>query len=104
MEDGAVVIAVLDEEFEVLNVNWRQIGVQLNGDRPAAAAAPRQFEFNDVGGGVASVGDVDHCQHKHASAMKIATMPAGVGVPSLSKRGKVVSLMPLSCISLRSSL
>ena len=37
-------------------------------------------------------------------AMNIATMPAGVGVPSLSKRGKVVSLMPLSCISLRSSL
>ena len=37
-------------------------------------------------------------------AMKIATIPAGVGVPSLSNLGNAVSLIPLSCISLRRSL
>ena len=65
VEDGPVVIAVLNEEFEVLNVNRRQIRVQFNGDRTAAAAAPRQFEFNDVGGRVASVGDVDPVSYTH---------------------------------------
>ena len=37
-------------------------------------------------------------------AKKMATIPAGVGVPSLSRRGNEVSLMPLSCISLSRSL
>ena len=68
MEDGAVVVAVLDEEFEILNVNRSQIRVQLDGDRAAVrAAVPRQIKLNDVGGGVASVGDVDHRQDEHAS-------------------------------------
>ena len=68
MEDGAVVVAVLNEEFEVLDVNRSQIGVQLDGDRTAVrAAVPGQVKLDDVGGGVASVGDVDHRQDKHAS-------------------------------------
>ena len=67
VEDGPVVVAVLNEEFEILNVNRGQIRVQLNGDRAAVGAAvPGQFKLDDVGGGVGSVGDVDHRQDEHA--------------------------------------
>ena len=49
MEDGAVVVPVLDEEFEVLNVNRGRIRVQLDGDRPAVGAAvPLQLKVNNI--------------------------------------------------------
>ena len=68
VEDGAVVVPVLDEEFEVLNVNRSQIRVQLDGDRPAVGAAvPLQLKVNNIGRGVGPVDDVDHRQHEHTS-------------------------------------
>ncbi len=61
MEDGTVVITVFDEEFEVLNVGRSCLRIEFNGHRAAVGAAiPRQFQINDVGGGVGSVGQVDH--------------------------------------------
>ena len=66
VEDGAVVIAVLHEEFEVLHVNRGVVWIEFNGDRSAVGAAvPRQLKVDDVRGGVGSVGDVDHGQHEH---------------------------------------
>ena len=67
VEDGAVVIAVLHEEFEVLHVNRGVVWIEFNGDRSAVrAAVPRQLKVDDVRGGVGSVGDVDHGQHENS--------------------------------------
>ena len=67
MEDGVVVIAVLDQEFEVLDVNGSLVWIQLNGHRTrVGTTVPTEFQLNDVGGRVRLVGHVDERQNQHA--------------------------------------
>ena len=68
MEDGPVVVAVLNEEFEILHVDRGFIWIEFNGDRSAVGTVvPRQLKLNDIGGGPGLVRDVDHRQHQDAS-------------------------------------
>ena len=66
MEDGAVVVPVFNEEFEVFNVDRGVVRIELDGHGAGVGTAvPGQFQIHDVGGRAASVGDVDARQHQN---------------------------------------
>ena len=67
VKNGPVVVTVLDEHFEILNMDRCVARIQLNGHRArVGTTVPAQLKFNDVGGGVGLVGHVDERQNQHA--------------------------------------
>ena len=104
VESRVVVIAVFHEEFEILNVDGGIAWIKLIVTVPVFAP-PFQLNSSSTMSVVVSARLATLIMANTSTpARKMATIPAGVGVPSLRRRGNDVSLMPLSCISLSKSL